>query len=380
MSPEHDSNASPSANNEVKQEAGEKSANSANMQTSGAAGATPAASTQDAHSHAASAAAGAASSPMSGATITSSGTATAVVRAPEVAAAPTPKPEPPCETRTEVTESEAHRDNVHPSDPGKENQKPTHAVKPGSNPAHKAEAVASSDGAGAKDHVDGAALAQASEATSPDGRAMSVAVPVVTNEANANKISTTQAGLPVPQQTVKSSEPVVEGDPAFAGAAKAAGAATDGEVHARTTDAHATHPQAEGAAATAPATEQHAPTAANPAVAESHEMESNETMEQLLEQFPTPEPVAAEGEIFDGRVVSVTEAGVVVDVGGKFEGLVPAQEFADSGSPIEFGPGRRLKWSACTNRKMATCCCRTCARIAAACGSASIRRTASTRR
>jgi len=55
--------------------------------------------------------------------------------------------------------------------------------------------------------------------------------------------------------------------------------------------------------------------------------ESNETMDQLLDQFPTPEPVVTEGEIFDGRVLAVTDAGVIVDVGGKFEGLVPAQEF-----------------------------------------------------
>ncbi|HEV3219487.1 MAG TPA: S1 RNA-binding domain-containing protein, partial [Candidatus Acidoferrales bacterium] len=55
--------------------------------------------------------------------------------------------------------------------------------------------------------------------------------------------------------------------------------------------------------------------------------ESSETMDQLLDQFPTPEPAVTEGEIFDGRVLAVTDAGVIVDVGGKFEGLVPAQEF-----------------------------------------------------
>jgi small subunit ribosomal protein S1 len=68
-----------------------------------------------------------------------------------------------------------------------------------------------------------------------------------------------------------------------------------------------------------------------------------ETMDQLMDQFATPEPVAAEGEIFDGRVLAVTDAGVIVDVGGKFEGLVPAQEFLDSGSPIEFGPGQTIE-------------------------------------
>jgi small subunit ribosomal protein S1 len=71
--------------------------------------------------------------------------------------------------------------------------------------------------------------------------------------------------------------------------------------------------------------------------------ETLETMDQLLDQFSTPEPTVVEGEIFDGRVLAVTDAGVVVDVGGKFEGLVPAQEFLDSGTPIEFGEGRTIE-------------------------------------
>jgi len=71
--------------------------------------------------------------------------------------------------------------------------------------------------------------------------------------------------------------------------------------------------------------------------------ESVETMDQLLDQFSAPPPVVAEGEIFDGRVLAVTDAGVVVDVGGKFEGLVPAQEFLDSGSPIAFGAGQTIE-------------------------------------
>jgi small subunit ribosomal protein S1 len=69
----------------------------------------------------------------------------------------------------------------------------------------------------------------------------------------------------------------------------------------------------------------------------------SETMDQLMDQFSAPQAVAAEGEIFDGRVLAVTDAGVVVDVGGKFEGLVPAQEFLDSGSPIEFGQGQTIE-------------------------------------
>ncbi len=79
------------------------------------------------------------------------------------------------------------------------------------------------------------------------------------------------------------------------------------------------------------------------AATETESTDSNETMDQLLDQFSTPEPVVTEGEIFDGRVLAVTDAGVIVDVGGKFEGLVPAQEFLDSGSPIEFGAGQTIE-------------------------------------
>jgi small subunit ribosomal protein S1 len=73
------------------------------------------------------------------------------------------------------------------------------------------------------------------------------------------------------------------------------------------------------------------------------EVEAVETMDQLLDQFSTPQAVAAEGEIFDGRVLAVTDAGVVVDVGGKFEGLVPAEEFLDAGSTIQFGEGQTIE-------------------------------------
>ena len=72
-------------------------------------------------------------------------------------------------------------------------------------------------------------------------------------------------------------------------------------------------------------------------------LEATETMDQLLDQFAAPEAAVAEGEIFDGRVLAVTDAGVVVDVGGKFEGLVPAQEFLDSGTPIQFGAGQTIE-------------------------------------
>ena len=84
-------------------------------------------------------------------------------------------------------------------------------------------------------------------------------------------------------------------------------------------------------------------TSESPATTDVEASDSSETMDQLLDQFSAPEPTIAEGEIFDGRVLAVTELGVVVDVGGKFEGLVPAQEFLDSGAPIEFGEGQTIE-------------------------------------
>lgn len=102
-----------------------------------------------------------------------------------------------------------------------------------------------------------------------------------------------------------------------------------------------------GGAARVAEGEESSPSAETSEAAETSESgespESVETMDQLLDQFSAPSPAAAEGEIFDGRVLAVTEAGVIVDVGGKFEGLVPASEFVESGAPIEFGEGQTIE-------------------------------------
>jgi len=84
--------------------------------------------------------------------------------------------------------------------------------------------------------------------------------------------------------------------------------------------------------------------AATTAAGQASETQETQGMEELLDQYATP-PTAStdEGEIFDGHVIAVTDAGVVVDVGGKFEGLVPAQEFAESGGAMPFGPGQTIE-------------------------------------
>jgi small subunit ribosomal protein S1 len=162
----------------------------------------------------------------------------------------------------------------------------------------------------------GAAVARAPEVRSADNgapeRAAPVSDPVATSapeavaEASSTAEVTEQAGsVDAADQTAAIQ---IDG-----GAATAAGGATDTAV-----DASASGESTESA-------------------------ETTQTMDQLMEQFAVPEPAAAEGEIFDGHVLAVTDAGVIVDVGGKFEGLVPAQEFVDSGSPIEFGPGQTIE-------------------------------------
>jgi small subunit ribosomal protein S1 len=80
-----------------------------------------------------------------------------------------------------------------------------------------------------------------------------------------------------------------------------------------------------------------------PDTADAGEPESSETMDQLMNQFSSPAPAIAEGEIFDGRVLAINDLGVVVDVGGKFEGLVPAEEFLESGGAIPFGEGQTIE-------------------------------------
>jgi len=143
--------------------------------------------------------------------------------------------------------------------------------------------------------------------------------------------STAESAAPAPPA-------VIIGSPDGHGAAAAVAPARE---HPRAAEPPAEAASAEAAPQTTPAAAEAAEAQAQAQAPETPE--TLETMDQLLDQFSAPEPVAAEGEIFDGRVLAVTDAGVVVDVGGKFEGLVPAQEFLDSGGAIEFGEGQTIE-------------------------------------
>jgi len=69
------------------------------------------------------------------------------------------------------------------------------------------------------------------------------------------------------------------------------------------------------------------------AAAAAEEAAGAEEMSKLIEQYGEPQETAAQNEIIEVKVVAYTEEGVVVDLGGKTEGLIPAAEFADTEIP-----------------------------------------------
>ena len=79
--------------------------------------------------------------------------------------------------------------------------------------------------------------------------------------------------------------------------------------------------------------------------------ESTAEMEQLMEQYAAPHQAPAEGEIESGQVVAVTDLGVVVNLGGKTEGLIPAQEFAELDGPFPLLAGQPVEVQRTGDRK-----------------------------
>ena len=76
-----------------------------------------------------------------------------------------------------------------------------------------------------------------------------------------------------------------------------------------------------------------------PAPKESAETES---MDALLEQYAAEHEAPAEGDVLEGRIVAVTDLGVVVDLGSKFEALIPAQELTDIKGGMIFELGQSV--------------------------------------
>src|SRR5437899_11261679 len=65
----------------------------------------------------------------------------------------------------------------------------------------------------------------------------------------------------------------------------------------------------------------------------SEEEAGSEEMSKLMQQYDEQHEAAAQNELVEVKVVAYTEQGVVVDLGGKTEGLIPAAEFSDAEVP-----------------------------------------------
>jgi small subunit ribosomal protein S1 len=157
---------------------------------------------------------------------------------------------------------------------------------------------------------------------------------------------------PQPHEPEQSQAP----QPAPVGGA-VAGAATQTQPAAET--ARATSSEPPSVSGKGPTREQDAgPTAAHAAAAadasESEDADassSGEDLNQLMDQYAAPQQAPTEGEIVEGRVIAVADLGIVVDIGGKSEGLIPSLEFAEADQPVKLLPGQTIEVQLTGERK-----------------------------
>ncbi|HEX4546763.1 MAG TPA: 30S ribosomal protein S1 [Candidatus Acidoferrum sp.] len=69
------------------------------------------------------------------------------------------------------------------------------------------------------------------------------------------------------------------------------------------------------------------------AAAAAEEAAGSEEMSKLMQEYDEKQEAAASHEVIEVKVVAYTEHGVVVDLGGKTEGLIPAAEFSETEIP-----------------------------------------------
>src|SRR5215467_14465261 len=87
----------------------------------------------------------------------------------------------------------------------------------------------------------------------------------------------------------------------------------------------ATPAPAPGLEATSASAEARSEAHADPeAMAAAEEAAGSEEMSKLMQEFDEKQEAAASHEVIEVKVVAYTEHGVVVDLGGKTEGLIPA--------------------------------------------------------
>jgi small subunit ribosomal protein S1 len=131
-------------------------------------------------------------------------------------------------------------------------------------------------------------------------------------ESSETKVTETVAAVNAATEDATAAPvPQADGDPRPE-AASAPTAVADSSAKSSASDAHAVDPEAAAAA---------------------EEAAGSEEMSKLIEQYSEPQEGPAQNEIIEVKVVAYTEQGVVVDVGGKTEGLIPAAEFTETDIP-----------------------------------------------
>ena len=151
--------------------------------------------------------------------------------------------------------------------------------------------------------------------------------------------SSAAAAAPAPDSEPTQKITPDEVNPAHASASEPVAQASDAGAESHDHSAAPVEtPQQQAKAAEAPAAvEVHAAAAAPPADAEAtaaaEEAAGSEEMSKLMEQYDEQHEAASQNEIIEVKVVAYTEHGVVVDLGGKTEGLIPAAEFSETDIP-----------------------------------------------
>ncbi len=96
-------------------------------------------------------------------------------------------------------------------------------------------------------------------------------------------------------------------------------------------------------AVASPSAESQAAELPSPGAMPEQEVFSAASLKELIDQYAVPQEVRAQGETITGRVVEITELGVVVDVGTKSEGMVPAQELVEFEGQLPFEVGQEIE-------------------------------------
>ncbi len=153
------------------------------------------------------------------------------------------------------------------------------------------------------DHDNPVSAAAAAPAHESQSEATPVEVPqAISPESAATKAPVAEAQAPATHEEAKAEAP-------------AAPAPAAAEVHAKA-EAHAAQSATDAEAAAA-----------------AEEAASTEEMSKLLDQYDEQHEAPANNEILEVKVIAYTEHGVVVDIGQKTEGLIPAAEFSETEIP-----------------------------------------------